>query len=286
MSSAETERPLGRIWRALAGRTVLPFAVGFAVVMVFVFWEVLPVWQVITSPDDAPFHARNAFAGEVERWLADRDVFMWQRLFRAPAPLAWHEFSYMACLFWLGLSGVFYLRTQRAHRVAAWGGGLFLALSGYMCTLFSAGHLGFFYLMASVFWSLGLIARALERRDLRLFALLGCAVMWGQAGQPDVWVLAMAVVAAYVLWRLLALWRGGLPARRLLLEVCPRFALTAVVAAALGVGGIRQVFQQHLAGRDRQIAEASGQRQAGGALTAQSAADRWHFSTGWSLPPE
>lgn len=273
-------------------RTVAPFAAVFTAVMLVVFWDVLPYWITTTSPDDSPFYAANYSVAQIEALLADKNVFMWQRFLNICAPILCHEFAYAACVFLLGLSGAYYLRTQRISRVAACGGGLFLALSGYLFTLFSAGHLGFFYLIAAVFWSLGLLSRCFESRNLWHFALLGCVLMWGQPGQPDVWILAVAVIAAYALWRTILVWRAGPGAMKAIGRVYVRFLLTGVVAALLGVVGIRQVFGQHLAGRDKQIADSSrteAQTVTNGQGDEQQrlkARDRWLFATGWSLPPE
>ncbi len=273
-------------------RTVAPFTAVFTVVMLVVFWDVLPYWVTTTSPDDPPFYAVNYFVSQFEAVLADKSVLMWQRFFNICAPILCHEFAYAACVFLLGLSGTYYLRTQRVSRVAACGGGLFLALSGYMFTLFSAGHLGFFYMIAAVFWSLGLINRCFQSKHLWYFAALGCVLMWGQPGQPDIWALAVAVIAAYALWRTILLWRAGTGAMKAIGRVYVRFLLTGVVAALLGVVGIRQVFEQHLAGRDKQIADSSRTGvqtvtdEQGDEQQRVKAHDRWLFATGWSLPPE
>ncbi|MDD5705670.1 MAG: hypothetical protein PHR35_07075 [Kiritimatiellae bacterium] len=254
----------------------------------YVFLPVLSQWWTISSPDDAPFFMNDFLATRIEALLTGSDVLMFQRLFNMFAPIFCHDTVYMMCQLLMGLSGYYYLRTQRLSRVAACGGGAMLAFSGYMFTLFSAGHLGFFYLISCVFWSFGLLARCIERRHPAYFAMLGGAIMWGQPGQPDVWVLVMGVLAAYAVHRLVLLLRSGVNARGVLLGLVPRFLLTAVVAGLLGAPGFRQVFSQYLAGRDKQIQETSrshreGDLQADAQVKAQ---ERWLFATGWSLPPE
>ncbi|MFZ4396901.1 MAG: hypothetical protein ACOYOU_14905, partial [Kiritimatiellia bacterium] len=128
-----------RMFNTWHGRTVLGFAVVLAGAMAFIFFDVFAPGLVISSPDDSPFYAANYFVSQAELYLTDTTPFQWQRFFNILAPLFCHELAYMICLFLLGLSGVYYLRTQRVARLAAWGGGLFLALSGYICTLFCAG---------------------------------------------------------------------------------------------------------------------------------------------------
>jgi len=260
----------------------------FSLAMAFVFWQVLPKWRVTSSPDDAPFFTLGYPVQQLEVLLTGKIAFTLHRVLYLFNPVWLHEFAYMLDQFVFALSLTYYLRTQNVSRLAAYGGGLFGALSGYVFTLFCAGHLGFFHLFSVIFWPLGLINRCLTRQRLPYYALLGLFIMWGQAWQPDVWVLAVGLLALYTLWRLGLLVRSGVRFRPLALRVLPRFLLTALVAGLLGVTGIRQIFEQHLAGRDKQIAEAS--RPVGQAPTGeqerQQAADRWHFATGWSLPPE
>jgi hypothetical protein len=120
-------------------------------------------------------------------------------------------------------------------------------------------------------------------------AMLGCVMMWGQPWQPDVWMLFAGIFAVYALWRFWIAWRKGMPAHTLFAGVAPRFLLTLVVAGLVGATGIRQAFTETLAGRDKQIAEASragGQKHLSAEQEAQKAFDRWIFATGWSLLPE
>jgi hypothetical protein len=277
------------VLRALTEKRFLFFIGLFSTAMIFVFWQVLPKWMVTSSPDDAPFFILGYQVQQLEVLLTGKTAFTLHRAFYLFDPVWIHEFAYIIDQFVFALAIAYYLQTQNVARLAAYGGGLFAALSGYIFTLFCAGHLGEFHHFAVIFWSLGLINRCLARRSLPYYALLGLVVMWGQPWQPDIWVLVVGMLALYTLWRLGLIVRSGVRIRQVTLHVLPRFLLTALVAGLLGVTGIRQVFEQHLAGRDKQIAESSqtatGQMQTKD-QERQQALDRWHFATGWSLPPE
>jgi hypothetical protein len=157
---------------------------------------------------------------------------------------------------------------------------LLVSFSGYIFTLFCAGHMGFFVMMGLFFWSFGLLNRAIETKQWRYFVLLPACVMWAQSGQPDVWMLFTAIFGVYTL---LSLWR----ARTQFLKLLPKFILSAVIAGLIGGSSIYIVLTQHLAGRDKQIAESSRATGTGEATPEekkQQAEDRWIFATNWSLP--
>jgi len=255
------------------------FFLVFSVAMVTVFAKVFSPWTVISSPDDAPFYAQNHFVAVVEPLLSGASAFTPFILSKLFAQIGLHEVRYMASVLLLALSGAYYLRTLRVDVLAAYGGGLFLALSGYIFTLFSAGHLGFFWLMGGFFWAFGLLNRCLDSGRSHHFLLLGAVVMWAQPGQPDVWVLFAAVFAFYALWRF---WL----ARSQLKKALPKFLLTILVAGLIGMPGARSVLTQHLAGRDKQIADVMRPVAGQGADTGgKHSPERWDFATGWSLPP-
>ncbi|MCL1920261.1 MAG: hypothetical protein FWG50_04155 [Kiritimatiellaeota bacterium] len=264
-----------KAWFSRNGALVF-FALVFVAAMWAVFAKVFSPWVVISSPDDGPYYAQNHAAAILEQLVSGRAVFTPFWLGNLFAQVGLHEVRYVASVLLLALAGAYYLRSLRVDAWAAYGGGLFLGLSGYMFTLFCAGHLGFFWLMGGFFWTFGLLNRCLgEEGRLHHFMLLGAVAMWAQPGQPDVWVLFAAVFAFYALWRF---WL----ARARLQKVWPKFLVTALIAVLVGLPGVRSVFTQHLAGRDRQIANVMSK----GADTGQKdSAERWDFATGWSLPP-
>ncbi|MCL2105298.1 MAG: hypothetical protein FWH21_09705 [Kiritimatiellaeota bacterium] len=145
----------------MQNRALVFFGVVFFAAMVVVFAKVFSPWMVIPSPDDAPFYARNHFVAMLEPLLSGKTAFTPFILGNLFAPVALHEVRYMAATLLFALSGVYYFRTLKVDALAACGGGLFLALSGYTFTLFSAGHMGYFWLMGGFFWTFGLLNRCL-----------------------------------------------------------------------------------------------------------------------------
>ena len=267
-----------RAW-VLGNKALVFFILVFSAAMVAVFASVFSPWMAISSPDDAPFYAQNRFVQMMELFISGNAAFTPFHLGNLFAQIALHEVRYIVPVFLFALSGVYYFRTLKADAWAACGGGLFLALSGYMFTLFSAGHLGFFWLIGGFFWAFGLLNRCLDSGRLHHFMLLGAAPMWAYIGQPDVGMLFAAVFVFYALWRF---WL----ARGQLKKVWPKFFVTALVAGLVGMPGIKAVLTQHLAGRDKQIADVMRSETGSAENTSQKhSPERWDFATGWSLPP-
>ncbi len=248
--------------------------------MLFVFIDVFKPWLCISSPDDAPFYFQNYQVVLLDAWFSGKTPFTPFGLVNFLPPIAFHEARYIVAMFLFGLSGVYYFRTLRIERLAAYGSGLLLAFSGYIFTLFCAGHMGFFFLMGIFFWSFGLLNRCIEQGKLRHFAMLGAVVMWAQPGQPDVWLLFALILACYALKRLWSV-------RPIFLKLLPKFLLTLLVAGLVGAGSVHTVFTQHLAGRDKQIAESTRPATDGPQtdINQKNSQERWDFATGWSLPP-
>ena len=258
-----------------SGNKVLVFFfLVFAVAMVAVFAKVFSPWMVISSPDDAPFFLQNNFVVMSELLLSGTVAFTPFFLGNLFAPVTLHEVRYIVPTLLLALAGFYYLRRLRVDALAACGGGLFLALSGYTFTLFSAGHMGYFWLMGGFFWTFGLLVRCLNGGRLYHFMLLGAVPMWAYAGQPDVGMLFAAVFVFYAVWRM---WL----ARSQLKKALPKFLLTIVVAVLVGMPSAKSVLTQHIAGRDKQIADVTQSTDA----NQKQSQERWEFATGWSLPP-
>ena len=258
----------------------LLFIGAFALAMAFVFSQVMSAWTVIASPDDAPYYGQNFLVATIEPLFSGGAAFTPFNLLHLLPQVGFHEMRYVLCLFFFGLSCVYYLRSQHLDLLPAFGTGLLVSFSGYIFTLFCAGHMGFFIMMGLFFWSFGLLNKAIETKQWRYFVLLPACVMWAQSGQPDVWMLFAAILGVYALRRL---WL----ARTQFLKLLPKFILSAVIAGLIGGSSIYIVLTQHLAGRDKQIAESSrvtGTGEATPEEKKQQAEDRWIFATNWSLP--
>jgi hypothetical protein len=261
-------------------KAFLLFLGVFAVAMTTVFLPVMSAWTVIASPDDAPFYPQHFLVSSLETLLSGGGAFTPFSLLNLLPQVGFHEMRYVLAMLLFGLSVTFYLRTQKLDRLPAYGAGLLLSFSGYIFTLFCAGHMGFFFLMGLFFWCFGLWNKALETGKWRYFLLFPACAMWAQAGQPDVWVLFATIFGVYALR---GLWR----ARAQFLKLLPKLILSVVVAGLIGGSSIMIVLTQHLAGRDKQIADSS-RTVASGQETPeakqQKAEDRWIFATNWSLP--
>ena len=276
--------------------------------VVAVFFPVLAKYAGLIAPDSMPFFAWPWRTNHFASMLASGSFTPHNLYWLIPHPLYAHELTYMVDSLVLTFGAVYYLRTQRMHPAAAWFGGLALGLCGYTFTLFSAGHRGYFHMFSCAVWAFGLIARGFETRRLVYFALIGLVFAWGVPYQPDVLLLVGALAAAYVLW--LTFSRGdaetrgdvqsaiGTPKSKIqnikskILTVWPRFGVSVLVLALAGFNGIRSAVTTQIAGRDAQIAGASGRPTAAesAADTPEKSAaerrDRWLFATNWSLPPE
>jgi hypothetical protein len=259
----------------------LLFIGAFSMTMAFVFSQVMSTWTVIASPDDAPYYGQNFFVTTIDSLLAGGSTLTPAALLNVLPPVGCHEMRYIIAMFFFALSCVYYLRSQKIGVLPAFGAGLLLSVSGYIFTLFCAGHMGFFIMMALFFWSFGLLNKGIETGKWRYFLMLPAVAMWAQSGQPDVWMLFAVIFGAYALRRL---WF----ARAQFLKLLPKLILTGVVAGLIGASSIYIVLTQHLAGRDKQIAESSRSTTSGQATPEekqQQAEDRWIFATNWSLPP-
>lgn len=255
------------------------FTVLYAVLVAFVFWG---TWSLSVAPvmPDCPITHPLDYTARLTRWAArwletgkfvpgDLTVFV-------GSPYFWQELQYAVAAYFAALGMVYFLRGRGLSRLAAYGGGLLLAFSGYWFSLFSAGHLGWFQWMTYGVFAFGLADRAVRKGRARHWLLLGACLAWGSFYQPDLWLLFSVLTGVYFVWccireRRLPGWKGmGL-------------ALAAFVL--IGAVSFRSALTGDLAGRDRQIAESKGTAMGGGAAKSDDEA-RWIFTTNWSMPPE
>ncbi|MDR2850287.1 MAG: hypothetical protein LBW77_07095, partial [Verrucomicrobiota bacterium] len=267
------------------------FGIGlFAASVLAVFFSVLPKYAGLIAPDSMPFFPQPWRTAKLAEYLASGTFTPHSLYWLIFNPLYAHELTYILDSLVLTLGGVYYLRTQRVHPLAAWFGGLALGLSGYTFTLFSAGHRGYFHMLAYSIWAFGLISRGFETRRLIIFALLGLVFAWGVMYQPDVLLLVGALAAVYALWRTFSRGQGAVDEtpKAAMLQVWPRFLVSALVLALAGSSGLREAVTTQIANRDAQIAGASGKADAAPKTekTAKEKRERWLFATNWSLPPE
>ena len=262
------------------------YAALFAVCAAFVFWG---TWSTGVSPvmPDCPI-------SHPEGWWANVSAFLreWVRtgLFSpddlkafAGAPYFLQELQYAVPAFLAGLALAYYCRGRGLSRLASYSAGIFLSLSGYWFTLFSAGHLGWFRWMTYGVFAFGLADRAVRRGRLRHWLLLGAVVGWASFRQQDLWLIFTLFTGAYFVWccvRERALpWKGAL--------------FAALAFALVGAPGVAASLRE-VAGREKQMESAGvnvGKKDGDAAAAEKSEAERkaerekqWIFVTNWSLP--
>ena len=262
------------------------YAALFAVCAAFVFWGTWSTGVSPVMPDCAVSHP--------EGWWANVSAFLreWVRtgLFSpddlkafAGAPYFLQELQYAVPAFLAGLALAYYCRGRGLSRLASYSAGIFLSLSGYWFTLFSAGHLGWFRWMTYGVFAFGLADRAVRRGRLRHWLLLGAVVGWASFRQQDLWLIFTLFTGAYFVWccvRERALpWKGAL--------------FAALAFALVGAPGVAASLRE-VAGREKQMESAGvnvGKKDGDAAAAEKSEAERkaerekqWIFVTNWSLP--
>ena len=270
------------------------------VCMGVVFSSVLAMNSVLVAPDAMPFFAYPWRTLKFSELLSGGTFTPHQLYWILLHPLVAHELTFIIDSLVLALAGVYYLRSQRVHPLAAWCGGLALGLSGYTFTLFCAGHRGYFHMFSCAVWAFGLIARGFETKKLFYFAMLGLVFAWGVSYQPDVLLLLGALAAAYVLWRTA---RDGSPSSyvpsssaprpgfwSMALHVWPRFLVSVLVLVVAGFSGVRSAVTTQITNREAQISGSTANTDKSDEksvkMTEAEKRERWIFATNWSLPPE
>ncbi len=216
---------------------------------------------------NAPRHWGVAF---FSNWLTSGKFVPDDLLVFLGGPYVWNELRYAVALFAAAVALAWFLKGRGISSLAAYGAGLFLAFSSYWCTLYSAGHLGWFRWMTYGVFAFGLIDRALAQNKPRYWLLLGACLAWGSFYQPDLWLLFTVFTAIYFVYRLVCERKSFLKGA----------ALALITFILVGLPSFYQALTHDLKGREEQIAASSASAQAGDPEA------RWVFVTNWSLPPE
>lgn len=274
---------------------ILLFALAFVVGLV-VLADALPAMSVLQAPDAAPGPAPTSLFRRMLPWMSGaQPSITHDDLLKVFPALVYHELSFILSTALGALAMGVYLRTLGLSIGACLGGGLVLAFSGYHFTLFNAGHRGYFIMMPYAIFMFALAEQALRRPRWFHFALIALCAICGISTQPDVFLLLVMLLAAYGLFRLVQI-GADVGAGKYFATVGTRLlagvVFAAIVFAAFGHGSVRQLFDVMLAGRQEQIARATG-AQPGAPAEAKSPEqiqkerdDLWIFATNWSLPPE
>lgn len=250
----------------------LAFTAVFAALAGFVFWGTWSTDFAPVMPDCPISHAPHWFSDWCNGWLSSGKFVPGDVRTFIASPYFWQELNYVIALYFSALGAVYFLRGRGLSRLASYGAGLLLAFSGYWCTLFSAGHLGWFHWMTYGVFAFGLADRAIRKNKPKSWIFLGATLAWGSFYQSDLWLLFSVFTFAYFV-------HASVRERKI-----PDFRGMALAAAAfflIGAPSFYNAVFKDLAGRDKQIAE--------GQTVARSVVDedekRWIFMTNWSLPP-
>ena len=252
----------------------LAFTAAFAVLAGFVFWG---TWSLDYAPvmPDAPLTFSPDWLSDWWRsWLREGSFVPTDILFHLGSPYLWQEMSYALSMYASGLAVAYFLRGRGLTHLASYGAGLLLAFCGYWCTLFSAGHNGWFFWMTYGLWPLGLFDRAIRKGKTINWVLLGATIGWAAYRQPDLWFLFAVFTGMYFACRCICArifpWRGLL--------------IAGLSMFVFGGAAFHWAIVRGISGRDEQIARESGTALTGGEKGKKSGDERWIFVTNWSLP--
>ena len=257
----------------------LGFTAVFAALAGFVFWGTWSTDFAPVMPDDTGL-VPQTYCEVVSTWwrnflsggrIQPTDV-LWSGLL--VSPYFCKELKFAVALYLAALGLAWFLRGRGLSRLSSYGAGLLLAFSGYWCSLFSAGHGGWFVWMSYGVFAFGLTDRAVRQGYLWHWVILGACVAWGCFYQSDLWLLFTVLTGAYFIrccFRERKFpWKGMLVA--------------GVVMFAIGGAAFRSALVNDLAGRDKQIEEGRTASEKDKA-TVDEREQRWIFVTNWSLPP-
>lgn len=251
----------------------LGFTAVFAALAAFVFWGTWSLDFVPVMPDCATAYSPDWFREWWRTWIAvgrfipsDLPIFL-------GSPYFWQELNFVIPLYVSGLALAYYLRGRGLSHLACYGAGLLLSFCGYWSTLYSAGHISWFYCMTYILFPFGLLDRAVRKGKVMNWLLAGATVGWASYWQPDLWLLFMLCIGSYFVY--LCVRERKFPWKGML------FAAAALLV--IGGAGFRNAFVNDLKGREKQISE--GQTVANSSQIDE-AEKRWIFVTNWSLPAD
>lgn len=255
----------------------LAFTGIFAVLAGFVFWGTWSPDFAPVMPDNPTTHSPWWISDWFDGWRQTGKFVPGDLIVFLGSPYLWQELKYALSLYCAALGMAWFLRGRGLSHLASCGAGLFLGFSGYWCSLFSAGHYGWFQWMAYGVFAFGLIDRAVCHGKVHHWLLLGACLAWASFNQPDLWLLFTLLTAAYFVFRCCCakVWSQG--------RFWKGLGLAAVSFFIIGAPSFRQAICHDLGERDKQISE--GQTVAKDAA-GDDAEARWIFATNWSLPTD
>lgn len=269
------------------------FALGLCV-----FSSVLSADTLLQAPDAPVDWTQPGFKRRLAKWMLNgSSVLDHDAILQILVPsMLWNKLTYLLSSSLAAVAVGCYLRVVGLSVAASCCGGVFFAFSGYLFTLFNAGHVGVFEMQPYAVFMFACLERILRKPHLEAFILLAVCVACGLSAQPDGMVLALGLAAAYTLVRFFILVRDG--KKPYLRQRWVRWLLGALAGGIcfgfFSRGTIEHLLTDVLPGRMEQISKGeavvSADRQAEGENEKDSEAEqkraKWIFATNWSLPPE
>ena len=252
----------------------LGFTAVFATLAGFVFWGTWSLDFAFVAPDAPMMHPPDWLSDWWRNWRSSGKFIPGELLWNIGSPYFWKELSYALAMYSSALALAYFLRGRGLSYLASYGAGLCLGFCGYWCTLFSAGHGGWFFWMTYGLWPFGLLDRAIRKGKVMNWILAGATVGWAAYWQTDLWLLFMVLTGSYFVYRCVAErkfpWKGMM--------------IAAVSMFVIGGAAFRGAIVNDLAGRDKQIEEGQTISEKDKA-SGDERENRWIFVTNWSLPP-
>ncbi len=255
----------------------------YAVCSAVVFWGTWSLDKAAIEPDQPITYPIDFISRRIADICNGTPFVIGDLRFLFGGPYFWQELQYAFACFLAGLGVAFYLRGKKLSYIASYGGAFFYGFCGYLFSLYSAGHLGWFIFLMYGPFAFGLVDRAVRKNKIANWIMLGGVLAWGSVQQADLWLLFTVFTFAYGLWctaRKVAA-QGGKAFVKILIGVI----ITATVAAAVGTPQFMKAFNVSMKEREAQIRESSrlgAETKSANAETLQ----KWNFVTGWSMPPE
>ncbi len=274
------------------------------IVATLIFIPTCGKYIVLPSPDSAPFYPRTYVIDRFVNLLAESPSLSLDDVLELILPpLFRHDFSYWLSVVATALGGYWLMRERNTPKTASAFAGGALAFAGYSFTLISAGHRSYFTMTPYVVATFAFLVHAVRREDLLAYALAAATAAWAFRFGPDVGPQFLIVAALYAIW-LFAKNAAVRPLRERSRQFLIGVGCALLSFALVGSTSIVHAFTETLAGRQRQIAEASGtaltssgseagtnaKKSEGEAVPKDDEAtkkqEQWIFATNWSLPPE
>ena len=282
-----TEEATSNFPRAVARRlyAALPVLLPIVAFVITVYWDAFFSGAWLASGDNLPVWDASSTLTRIGAFCGDWRTnglgwTAWARPFHPLGILCEFlpralrnvvSFALSTCLVYF--AALYWLRSHRGFRtpecvLAA----LWIAFSGYGFSLISAGHRPVFQMLPWAVFMFAFIVRAVRRRNVFYFFMVGMSIGWGMSAQPDTMAIFILIGAVYAAVNIMSEFihadRRSILVRQIVLGGC----VTLVVGALSSYSSLAQARRIILPQRTQQM--------------GMSEQQKWIFATNWSLPPE